>query len=212
MRPTATNIVLAILLVMFCSVAHSAESLDEYLVSLDNELHASPSTSPGPVGGVEKPPSLDAKRLLGHSHSIIHAATPTQWQRLSDALIAFLPRYAVPASVPVIPDPLTYLAFTEMQVVYSEILDRSGSLQRAHWFEADQELLDAEFRRLCSAPSILDFYRRVLDGEMTAGRLPAAYLPQARALSERLAQRSAWYADPENQSTCRDLSNIKVAP
>lgn len=195
-----------------CRLAHGAESLDEYITALGDELRMHQQAASNHASAFDKPPSLAPRRLLQQAQAIIHTASPAQQQRLTDMLIAFVPYYVIPANVSPIPAPNEYLAFTELQVIYSEILDRGAQLQRAGWAEGDKELLDISAQRLCSAPSVIDFHRRVLDGEIAAGRYPAEAVPQARALSKRLVERTAWYTSAENLSVCRDLIRTRVAP
>jgi hypothetical protein len=195
---------------LLCSPVRS-ESLDEYLAALESEFRTAPQSPPASKP-LSQRPSLDSKRLLRQSQAIIHAARPNQRERLQNVLIGFVPRYVVPASVSPIPQPGEYLAFTEVHVIYSEILNRGTYLQLANWAGSDTELLNSALQSLCSAPSTTDFQRRVLDREIAEGRYAANAIEQARALSARLVQRIAWYTSGENLSTCRDLARLRVAP
>jgi hypothetical protein len=200
-------ITLALLIGMSCPRAHSAESLDEYIAALDDELRATQQLS-----SADKPPSLDAERLLRHSYSLMHSATPKQMQKLVETLNGLAARRIVPVSVSPIPNAREYLAFTEVHVIFAEILDRIVIVGRASWTADDAEMLENLRRRACSAPSTTDFYRRILDDEIAGGRYLPGDLPQARVVSARLAQRVSWYSGVENQSTCRDFSRVQVAP
>lgn len=207
MRSNAVFALLAFAVSTFCPQAHSAESIDEYVAALDNELHATEQSS-----SMDKPPSLDAERLLRQSDSLIHSATQKQTAKLVETFSAFAARRIVPVSVSPIPSASEYLAFTEVNVIFAEILDRIMIVQRAGRTVDDAEMLEGLRRRACSAPSTTDFYRGILDAEIAGGRYLPADLPQARAVSARLVQRVSWYVSAENLSTCRNFSRIKVAP
>jgi hypothetical protein len=209
----AASIIVALCCAPF-ALAKTAETLDDYIAALNNDLRSLNERQTERRLTIGHRPSLDARRLLQHSYSLIHAASPAQKQRLSEAITALVPHHVVPATASPIPMPLEYLAFTEVHVVHSEILDRMGYTSRADMAKkaGDNELRDAALGRLCSAPSTIDFYRRVLDGELAAGRYPVTAVSEARAVSARLAARVAWYASATHQSTCRDLSRVRVAP
>jgi hypothetical protein len=199
---------LVLLTSCFSFPAKSADSLSEYIAAISME-----ATRVGSAPAVtEKQPSLDPQRLLRNSFAILHAASPAQRHKLQEAFVAYIPRYVIPADVSPIPNPREYLAFMELHIIYSELLDRASGLQRANWAGSDRALLEAATNKLCSAPSTIDFYRRALDQEISAGRYPETSIAEARALRERLVQRNAWYLSAENLNTCRDLTRIKVSP
>jgi hypothetical protein len=188
--------------------AVAAEPLDDYIHSLEVELRA----RQGGFIQLRQQPSLDAKRLLANSNSILHNALPAQRQRLNEVLIALVPYHVALAANSPLENPLQHLAFMEVQVIYSEILDRGTQLQRASWAGNNQELLQASIQRLCSAPTQIDFSRRSLEAEINAGRYSGSSISQARALSARLSQRAAWYTSSANQSICQRISQARVAP
>ena len=205
LRPAALG-TLALAATLLGQAAHAVESLEDYVAAMAREAQA------GPAPALGKPAALDVARLLRQSHAFLHKATPAQTQRLHDAFQALIARHMVPYYVSPIPAPQDYLAFTEMHIAYAELLDRATQLQRAGWMASDKALLETVFSRLCTAPSIIDFHRRGLDAEIAAGRYPAGSVQQARAVSERLKQRTAWYSGSENQASCRNLPEVKVAP
>ena len=198
---------LALLTSCFSIPASSADSLSEYIAAISMEANRF-----GSAPAAEKQPSLDPQRLLRNSFAILHAASPAQRHQLQEAIVAFVPRYVIPADMSPIPNPREYLSFMELHIVYSEILDRASGLQRAKWAGSDRALLEAATNKLCSAPSTIDFHRRALDQEISTGRYPETSIAEARALRERLVQREAWYRSAENLNTCRDLTGIKVSP
>ena len=198
---------LVLLTSSFSIPANSADSLSEYIEAISMEANRV-----GSAPAAEKQPSLDPQRLLRNSFAILHAASPAQRHQLQEAFVAFIPRYVIPADVSPIPNPGEYLAFMELNIIYSELLDRASGMQRANWAGNDKALLEAATNKLCSAPSTIDFYRRALDQEISAGRYPETSIAEARALRERLVQREEWYRSADNLHTCRDLTRIKVSP
>jgi hypothetical protein len=157
--------------------------------------------------------ALDADRMIQMGNGLLRLASDKEIAEISDALVALIPSYVMPADLPSLIHPLEYIAFWEVVTVHQEILGYRGAFSRAKANGIDlMDLREMGFKSLCRWPGLQDFQISVLRGDVDTKRFTGEALAKAIAAVNRLEVRRNWYASEQHQKRCRDLDAFRLAP